>query len=363
MKILICLPDFSVGGAQRVMLTYGSFLTQRSHKVDIVVCSKHGQLVDEIDDNVNLFTFSEKPISLWQQMKFLFFLIRFFSKNKDYDATLVTMYQFSTLVTIAHTISLNKSTLIIREANFPSIEMPKSRTWPAVFPITRWAYHQCDRIICLSEDQKLDVIDFFNLENSKLVTIPNPALTDKTDELSFEELNLDNFGKGPLILAIGRLEAQKRYDVLMKAFQLYRKRNNCGELLILGEGGQKQKLLDLVLELNLDGHVHFLGIDINPYKYLRNVDLYVLSSDYEGSPNSLIQACYYTRRVVSTNCPSGPREILRNGILGSLVNVGDFYEMSLEMEYVLNSKKVSIPKDWLEQFRGQTVVDKIIALV
>jgi glycosyltransferase involved in cell wall biosynthesis len=66
---------------------------------------------------------------------------------------------------------------------------------------------------------------------------------------------------------------------------------------------------------------------------------------------------------VSTNCPSGPREILRNGILGSLVNVGDFYEMSLEMEYVLNSKKVSIPKDWLEQFRGQTVVDKIIALV
>lgn len=135
------------------------------------------------------------------------------------------------------------------------------------------------------------------------------------------------------VIAIGTLKSAKRFDRLLQAFVRLQQRD--ARLLILGEGTERENLETLARRLAISDRVSMPGFVKNPSRFLRAANLFVLSSDYEGLPTVLIEALEQGLPVVSTDCPSGPREILEDGRYGTLVPVGDVDALAKAMEDAL----------------------------
>jgi glycosyltransferase involved in cell wall biosynthesis len=158
---------------------------------------------------------------------------------------------------------------------------------------------------------------------------------------------------------VGRLEQQKDFPTLIHAFAKVRQMQTA-KLVILGSGREEKKLLSLVNELDLSEDVAMLGFVENPYAYMAKSAIFVLSSAWEGFGNVVAEALAAGAPVVSTNCPSGPAEILDNGKYGELVSVGDSQAMAEAILRVLLGEIKSVDSDWLEQFKLETVAQKYL---
>jgi len=133
--------------------------------------------------------------------------------------------------------------------------------------------------------------------------------------------------------------------------------------MILGEGPEREPLEKLVKALGLAEDIALPGVVSNPYQYLTNADLFVLSSSYEGLPTVLVEAMACGCPVVSTDCPSGPREILDGGRYGRLVPVGDIQSLADAMLRSLDEDKPATDPAWLKQFDENLIVDQDVQLV
>jgi glycosyltransferase involved in cell wall biosynthesis len=154
--------------------------------------------------------------------------------------------------------------------------------------------------------------------------IYNPVVTNELTTLARGEVAHPwaNDPQVPLVLAVGRLVPQKDFATLLRAFSLLRRRCRC-RLAILGDGAERAPLESLARQLGLTENVAFCGFVANPYAWMARSRLVVASSKWEGLPTVLIEAMATGTPVVSTDCPSGPREILDGGTFGTLVPVGN----------------------------------------
>jgi len=162
----------------------------------------------------------------------------------------------------------------------------------------------------------------------------------------------------PVILGIGRLEAQKDFATLLRAFAQVRSRQDC-RLIILGEGSLRYELEALARKLGVAEHVDLPGFVNNPYAYLVRASVFVLSSTHEGMPNALIEALALGVPVVATNCRSGPAEILEGGRWGRLTPVGDASAMAQAIQEAL-AQPCSITDEIIESVRERFDLDKIV---
>lgn len=155
--------------------------------------------------------------------------------------------------------------------------------------------------------------------------IHNPVVTPKLFEQAKEPIDREWFKDGapPVILGVGRLSLQKDFPTLIRAFTIVRKQLPA-RLMILGEGEERPQIEAMIKELGLASEVALPGFVSNPYAFMSRAAVFVLSSVYEGLPTVLIEAMAVGTPVVSTDCPSGPREILGFGKYGMLVPVRDF---------------------------------------
>ena len=144
----------------------------------------------------------------------------------------------------------------------------------------------------------------------------------------------------PIIMGIGRLEKQKNFQLLIKAHKLLLERNINNNLVILGQGSQEMYLKSLIQKLSVEKSVIFLGFQENPYKYLKQADIFVQSSIYEGLPTVLIEALVLNIPVVATNCPDGAKEILENGKYGLLVKMNDEKALADAIEKILLDREI-----------------------
>jgi len=169
--------------------------------------------------------------------------------------------------------------------------------------------------------------------------IYNPVVTPSLKSLATAPVDHPWIGTNqpPLVLAVGRLTAQKDYPTLLRAFAKVRSRRNC-RLIILGEGELRDSLEALTSQLGIADSVQLPGFADNPFAWMSKASLFVLSSAWEGLPNVLIQAMACGTPVVSTDCPSGPAEILENGKWGRLVPVGDEVALAEAMDRALEDK-------------------------
>jgi len=184
-------------------------------------------------------------------------------------------------------------------------------------------YKYADAVVGVSAGLADELVDL-GVPSSRVHLIYNPVVSDSLFERAKQKPAHDWHRDRDcrLVLGVGRLHPQKGFEVLLRAIALVREEVDC-RLMIIGDGTESARLEQLVAELNLSPYVTLPGYMENPLPYMANSDVYVLSSWYEGLGNTLVEAMALGAQVVSTDCPSGPSEILDKGRFGRLVPVGD----------------------------------------
>jgi glycosyltransferase involved in cell wall biosynthesis len=205
------------------------------------------------------------------------------------------------------------------------------RKWRHRFlpPLVARTYPWAEAIIAVSAGVADDLSTVAEIPRERILTIYNPVVTPDLAEKSRASRDHPWFAPGspPVLLAVGRLAGQKDFPTLLRAFARVRALRPA-RLVVLGEGKERTKLEALALELAVAGDVALPGFVLNPFPYMRRAAALVLSSVYEGLPGVLIEALACGCPVVSTDCPSGPAEILDRGAYGKLVPVGDDARLS-----------------------------------
>lgn len=201
------------------------------------------------------------------------------------------------------------------------------RLLPAILPSV---YRQADLVLAPSVGIRTQLVE----RGVQTTLLANPVI----DKSLFRLSRVPRLRRRPFVLAVGRLVWEKGFDVLISAWAI----SGLGvthDLVILGEGPERQRLEGLSEELGFGESVKMPGFEANPFSYMSNCELFVLSSRYEGMPNVLIQALACGARVVATDCETGPREVLEDGKWGTLVPVDDVQAMAAGLKVGLNSLK------------------------
>jgi glycosyltransferase involved in cell wall biosynthesis len=223
----------------------------------------------------------------------------------------------------ARSLARIRTVLVLRIMTQLSLPTLNARAWFRLWQ-ARIFYPRADAIIANCNGVADDVARLTGLSREHITTIYDPVVTPDLQEKMRVALDHPWFAPGspPVLLAVGRFTAQKDFPTLLRAFARVR-RMRPARLVILGEGRERTRLEALVRELGVAADVALPGFVINPLPYMKRAAVLVLSSVYEGLPGVLIEAMACGCPVVSTDCPSGPAEILDRGAYGKLVPVGD----------------------------------------
>jgi glycosyltransferase involved in cell wall biosynthesis len=228
--------------------------------------------------------------------------------------------------------------------------------------LVRHTYRRAEGIIAVSQGVAEDIVRFTGISKERVHTLYNPVVTPEIGERAREPVDHPWFKPGapPVILGAGSLSVQKDFDTLVRAFALLRQSQEA-KLIILGEGKRRRELEKVIHQLNLGADVELPGFVPNPFAYMGKAALFVLSSRWEGLPGVLIQAMACGCPVVSTDCPSGPREILDAGRYGSLIEVGDVPGLAHAMQEALTTPlSGEILQRRARQFSASEVIPKYI---
>jgi glycosyltransferase involved in cell wall biosynthesis len=238
--------------------------------------------------------------------------------------------------------------LVVSERSTISMEFnrPQQLIGRVIYMLTPLLYPLADGVVSVSKSAAADLIRFTHLPTSAVEFIYNPFELDRIQALADEKIAHPWFepGQPPVVLAIGRLNQAKDYQTLIRAFALLHSKGPTSRLLILGEGELRTTLEILVTECGLTtDEVQIPGFVSNPFSYLARCGVFALSSRYEGLPGALIEAMACGAPVVSTDCPSGPREILEDGRWGVLVPVGDVAALAQAIDTILLTPRAQLP--------------------
>ena len=205
-------------------------------------------------------------------------------------------------------------------------------------------YGWADRIVAVSEGVAEDFRRTTGVREGRVETIYNPVITEALRAQARERPDHPWFAPGApdVVVAVGRLARQKDFATLLRAFSRASAAADA-RLMILGEGPERPALERLAAELGIAERVEMPGFVPQPYAFLGHARLYVMSSAWEGLPTALIEALAVGVPIVSTDCPSGPREILRDGAYGRLVPVGDPDAMAAAISEALDTPRRAIP--------------------
>lgn len=201
-----------------------------------------------------------------------------------------------------------------------------------------------DKVVAICEDMKEEIEKIYPYLKGKVEKVYNPFNFERIEKLGEDISALTSEQKELLkekyCVAVSRLDTvQKDYETLLKAFQNCRDRVEDLKLFIVGDGPDRQEIENMVEKYNLQGRVRLLGLQKNPYIWMKNSQFFVHSSKYEGLPTVLIEAMILDKAIISSDCPTGPREILESGKSGILYPVGDYESLAKEMENLINSRE------------------------
>jgi glycosyltransferase involved in cell wall biosynthesis len=247
---------------------------------------------------------------------------------------------------IATLLSKSEVRLIVSERNTPSLHTLK-RSGRLTGYLIRKLYPKANKIVAVSEGVKRDLVTNFHLPAGNIHVIYNPVDAEKIARLAKEEITEHAWFKEgvPIVINVASLSEKKGQSDLLRAFRIVKEKFPV-RLVILGEGGKEGELKELALKLGINEDVAFLGFQPNPYKFMARSSLFVLSSLWEGLPNVILEAMACGVPVVSTDCPSGPNEIIENEVNGLLVPVRNELKLAEVMLDLLENehtrKKISL---------------------
>ncbi|MDE5112623.1 MAG: glycosyltransferase [Trichodesmium sp. St7_bin2_1] len=365
--IAFLLPDLEWSGLGRVAVNLAKEISSRGISVDLVVGSATGVFLKEIPPQIRIVDF-ERQIQprLQSALKILLPLRRYLQIEKP-TALVCYLYTCNVVTLMAKMLVRSKVKLVLVEQIilYEKQEKKQQKLQERFLPILmRWLYPSADKVVACSQGLARDLEIYLGFNHGKIDVIYNPVIDEKLAEKAnlFVEHPWFNKGEIPVVLGAGRLVRQKDFATLIRAFALVKKEQKV-RLVILGEGQLKNQLLTLVGQLNLENDVAILDFVENPYAYMAKSAVFVLSSGWEGFGNVVAEALAAGAPVVSTNCPSGPAEILDNGKYGELVAVGNSQGMAEAILRVLSGKVRSVDSAWLEQFTLKYSAQKYLELI
>jgi len=325
-KIAFYIPNLTIGGAERVITKFLQGLNKEIFQISLLLAEARGPFLKEIPPDIPIYNFNTPYVK-----KTFFRLIRYLQKEKP--QILVSFLTPTNIICILAKIFsktntkiiINEQTTFSQTSKINTNTINKLRVIFILKPLVRITYPFADAIVCVSKGVAEDISQYLpSSKRSKIKIIYNPIVSDELYNLADQPVNHPWFlnKEIPVILAVGRLSIEKDYPTLLKTFSLISKEKKT-RLVILGDGEERKNLEELINKLDISENTTLLGFKENPYKYMRRADIFVLSSKLEGFGNVLAEAMATGVPVVSTDCQSGPNEIIENGKNGILVPVGD----------------------------------------
>jgi len=335
LRILFIRPNLGYGGADRVTLNILQDFDRARFQCDLVLMQKKGELLPFLPKDVQLFEAKAFNIVLlfWS-------LIPIINKGK-YDVLYSTSGGTNVPLVIASWFSSSKAKIVLSERS--ALFAPGKSKWKQViqFLLKKITYKKADFVTCVSQGLMIQMKQYMGVVEQKLKLVFNPIINDDLLKGKNEALKNEAYVSGkPIILAVGRLIPLKDYPTLIEAFQKVRKSIDC-ILYILGKGPLEDSLKEKVVTLGLEKVVIFGGFDSNPFKYMKNASVFVLSSRHEGMPGVLIQAMACGVPVISTDCPTGPSELIKDGENGFLVPIGDVNQIAHRIEQLISEPNLA----------------------
>ena len=256
-------------------------------------------------------------------------LMRYVKRERP-RALLATMETPILVALIARLTFARSVRVVVRQANtFSALYNNRGLKNRLIKRILKFLMPWADAVVANSRGSAEDLGRSVPKVAARVQVVPNPVVTPELVEqaaLPVEHPWFRDTGV-PVILSVGRLAPAKDHATLLRAFARVVS-SQPARLVILGEGSERGNLLRLAEELGISEHVDLPGFQVNPFAYMARSRLLAHSSQYEGSPNVLVQAMACGTPVVSTDCDHGPREILEGGKWGRLVPVGDAEAMA-----------------------------------
>ncbi len=381
------------GGAERMAAALASAFARRGHRVDLVLGRVEGNFLEEVPSTVRIVDLAGRkalaplallpavardPATAWRFVPALLdwnppwvlgcvpALARYLREERP-DALLASLNYTNLAAIWARRLAGVDTRLVVSERNTLSVraERMRERRVRALPALVRRFYPGADAVAAVSDGVAEDLARLCGIPRASIHTTYNPVVTPellRAAEEPPEHPWLTGAGP-PVLLAAGKLKRQKGFATLLVAFAALRAVREV-RLIVLGEGPERGRLEAQARCLGVEADVALPGFRPNPFAYMARAACFALSSEWEGLPGVLIQALACGCPVVSTDCPSGPSEILDGGKLGPLVPVGDAAALARAIGEVLDDRPDRDRlRESVERFRVDRVADRTLELL
>ncbi len=337
-KVVFFLESLGLGGIGRLTLLLAEYCADQGYDVSLLLAKTEGDYLSQVPPGIKVVKKKNTRVV------FSLHSVGAYLKHVEPDALIAANEKINVVAVLAKKLFRVKTRVIVSTHINNSEQIKNEKRGPAIYlyrravlMAARLVYKWADDVVAVSEGVADDVSRLFKLPPERIKVIYNPIVTPDLKVKMKEPVDhpwLKQPG-GPVILGSGRLSGQKGFFTLLDAFVEIRKSFPEARLIILGEGEERIALEQKIAALDLDDYVSMPGFVNNPYNYLYNASVFVLSSVWEGFGNVLVEAMATGTPVVATDCPSGPAEILGYGKYGPLVPVGDAKSLARKVAAVL----------------------------
>ncbi|NHF61540.1 glycosyltransferase family 4 protein [Flavobacteriaceae bacterium TP-CH-4] len=325
--IAFVINSLSSGGAERVVSILANSLV-RTYNV-IIITFIDAPIFYDLDKEIKIRNCTAKiepsknPFQAISSNLLLIRKIGYFLKKDRVDVCIGFMTTANILAVIAS--KTRNIPVLISERNNPYLEDNSIPRYWKIF--RRFAYPKANFLIVQTDGIK----EFYKkfIRQNRLKIIPNPI------NPSFKKT--DGIGRENIILNVGRLSDQKAQDILIRAFANIRPKD--WKLHIVGEGEKKEILESLIDDLNMSGQIELLGTSENIEELYGNSKIFAFTSIFEGFPNALLEAMHFGLACISTDCPTGPRELITDGENGYLIPVNDIKALENKLIFLMNNEQ------------------------
>jgi glycosyltransferase involved in cell wall biosynthesis len=358
--VALFLPTLQGGGAERVAINLAQGFIDLGIATDLVTVSGRGEFAGQVPSGVRLIDFDASRVILGVPA------LAAYLRRERPSAVIAFMDHACIAALMARRVSGVSTRIICTVHNTLTLATSNSANFRnRLLPmLLRAFYPSADGVVAVSHGVARDLSAATGLPLSRIKVIYNPVITDDLTAAGAGAPGHPWLSDGgpPVVLGVGRLTQQKNFSSLIRAFAAVR-RKRPARLLILGEGEERPALEELVRKLELGSDVALPGFLAGAQACMAQAAVFVLSSAWEGLPTVLIEALAAGATVVSTDCPSGPREILRGGELGQLVPPGDVDALADGIMAALSGSGRRVPLSDLEEYTQQFAAKAYLRLV